>query len=68
MKCPSCDSTERLYIKAEQTVKVYVDSDGNVEDSEPETGLEWSNESEAGCSDCGWVGTVEDTQDEGEGS
>lgn len=66
-KCPDCESGTDIVITCEQTHKVYIDEEGNVDFSEEQNGFEWDNENEAECTACSWSGTVgelHDTDDE----
>lgn len=57
-QCPKCQGSDALKITVQMTTTAYVDTHGNVCDSEQMGGLEWDNSNRAACGDCNWTGTV----------
>lgn len=61
MRCPHCTPEEQdLSIICFPRTKVYVDSEGDVIDSDQEEGYTWDESSDAECRTCDWYGTVGD--------
>jgi hypothetical protein len=57
LKCPQCKDDDNLVIRHTVRCESSVSKAGSVFDYEVGD-LEWSATDEAGCRDCGWVGTV----------
>lgn len=67
MICPKCLGPLAVYCYPR--TKVYIDKEGNVEDSTQEEGYTWDDSSEVECIDCDWSGAVNQTaveEEEGE--
>ena len=57
MECPKCKSDEGIHIDAVQTVTVRLCEDGTDSDGGD---TEWTDESRAECTECGYEATVKD--------
>lgn len=59
MICPTCLGPLAVYCYPR--TKVYIDKDGNVEDSDQQEGYTWDESSEVECTECDWMGTANQT-------
>ena len=64
MTCPQCQ--DRVTIYCYPQCKVWIDREGNVEDSDQLEGFTWDESSQAECTGCTWAGTVAELQEDEE--
>lgn len=59
-QCPKCQKDSGLKISCYVHTMAYIESDGTVTDSDTCGGMEWDDTNQAECTECEWIGTVED--------